>query len=181
LLHDRIRGLAAEDFTAQRVDAAAARGVIERLPAGLGTGFLIGESITRELGIEQVVLIHEDGGNRDAFGERLLAAVHDHAADGRQLFDAVEGLARAFRIAVAVHQLDLNQPARKHAEPDHQDRAQNDAAVLKRGLHGLGSGGCDTPPDRRGGIDLFNDGEEIGRRDDPFSSSCLRMTKRLRS
>jgi hypothetical protein len=61
----------------------------------------------------------------------FLAAVHDHAADGGEFFNPVECLAGAFRIALAVHQLDLDQSPRKHAEPDHQDRAQNDATGLE--------------------------------------------------
>ncbi len=120
-----------EDFAAQAVDAAALFGGIQIVPPRFRAGLLIGEAVAGDLGIEQMVLVHEHGGHRDAFRQRFLAAVHDHAADGRQFLDPVEGFAGAFRIAVAVDQLDLDQPARKHTEPDHQDRAQDDAAGLE--------------------------------------------------
>ena len=122
LVHEHFRRFLGEQIPAQRADPALLFRGVEIVPAGFAAGFLIGEPVARHLGVQQVVLVHIHGGNRDALRQRFFAAIHDGPAGGGQLLRAVIGLARAFRIALAVHQLNLHQSPRKHAEPGHQDR-----------------------------------------------------------
>ena len=107
-------------------------GGVELLPTGLGDRLLIGQPVARELGILKVVLVDENGGHRNALRKHLLVAVDDRTAHGGQFFHAVVRLARAFRVALPVDQLDLHQTVRQSAQPEDEDRAQDDAATLKR-------------------------------------------------
>ena len=119
LAQDFLAGVALEDFPAQADNLPLPRGRVQSIPAFSRAQLLAGKTITRLLRVIEMLAIKEKRRNRNALGDRFLAAIDNHAAHGRQLFDAVERLARALRITLTIDQLNLHKPPREHTQPDH--------------------------------------------------------------
>ena len=122
LAHDFLAGVALEDFAAQADNLSLPRGRVQSIPAFSRAQLLAGKTITRLLRVIEMLAIKEKRRNRNALGDRFLAAIDNHATHRRKFFDAVKRLARALRITLTIDQLDLHQPPREHTQPDHEDR-----------------------------------------------------------